>query len=167
MSEINPYEAPKSEQSDAPIDRLTIDRSRRLYSSDAVGIASFFGTPLAGGILMALNARMLHEGRAGRLALGLSVLLVPIYLLSIIFLGYLWDPLSFFAGIIWSYVMRGVARVFQQDDVVIHIKQGGPLASNWWAVGVGLVTAVGLILVAFLVLLLLSLFLVGVNNISA
>jgi hypothetical protein len=115
-----------------------------LFNSRAVTLATFFGTPAAGAVLMALNYRRLGEkGHAAMvLAVGITVTGLAI-------------ALAFATPSVASYPMgiglllltRLLAERLQGKAVALHVSQGGRLASKWVAFAVG---------AAFFVLIFLS-----------
>ena len=120
-----------------------------LFDANAVSLATFLGTPVAGASLMALNDRRL--GRAGR-AVTTLVLAVAVTAL-VILLG--WNiPQGFSAPIAIALVvaMRYIALSLQGAAVKDHLQRGGRLGSKWTAFGVGMAFLIAFFAVVFLVL---------------
>lgn len=129
----NPYRAPDAELLAAgnPVGPL--------YRMSAVGIATFFGTPLAGAYIIACNLRALgpHDKVQGTwwMAVGLFV--------AIILVGY-WLPDSAGMGLTIGQVfaMHYYAKSLFGETVAQH---GGSFSSNWRAFGISLLFLLGVI----------------------
>jgi len=107
-----------------------------LYDANAVSLATFFGTPVAGGWLMFLNQCRL--GRSGR---GWLILLCAAAMTGLIILvGWnIPQTVSSVIAILLVYGMRQTASVVQGKEIAAHIAQGGRLGSKWTAVGIALI----------------------------
>ena len=106
-----------------------------LFDSNAVGLATFLGTPVAGATLMAVN-----DSRIGRGARGIFILLgTTLVTALVIFLG--WNiPQGFDLPIslVLLFAMKGVAKAMQGAAITNHVQRGGPLGSRWTAFWVAL-----------------------------
>jgi hypothetical protein len=121
-----------------------------LFDSTSVGLATFFGTPIAGTALMALNYRRLGKGSKAIAAFAVG--------LAVTILVMLWGSqrssgLSTGAGIGLLVAIINIAKALQGAAVDDHLRQGGKLASRWAAFGLGVtglaVVCGGIFLVAF------------------
>ncbi len=111
--------------------------SYRLYDSGAVGLATFFGSPLAGALLMAVNYNRL--GKRGQSVL--AVILGAIGTAALIAIGWnLSRPVTGGLGIGALVGITQMARAMQGADVKAHVARGGQLASKWLAFGIGVAT---------------------------
>ena len=120
-----------------------------LYDSRAVALATFLGTPVAGGLVMALNYRRLGwAGTAVKTMIaaiagtGLLILVgwnIPQGLDSIIAIGVMFG-------------MKAIARSLQGGTIAEHVEGGGKLASMWGACWIGLTTLAVVFGSVFLVL---------------
>lgn len=106
-----------------------------LFDANAVALATFFGSPVAGATLMAVNDTRL--GRGGR---AISVLLLTILATAlVVFLG--WNiPQGFNVPISLAlmFAMKGVAKATQGKAVTEHVQRGGRLGSKWTAFWIAL-----------------------------
>lgn len=120
-----------------------------LFDSQSVALATFFGTPVAGATLMAVNDRRL--GRAGRAS---TLLIVGIVLTAAaILIG--WNIPSGASAVIGLLLMFGMQRVaasVQGSAVKDHVGRGGRLGSKWAAFGVGIAFFVVLFGIVFVAL---------------
>jgi hypothetical protein len=119
-----------------------------LFDHRAVGLATFFGTPLAGSILMGLNYRRLGKTAAAVGIIALGAGLTGLLLL----IGYALP--SGVGTIIPIGVMFGMmygAKALQGASVEQHVRLGGKLASKWLAFGIGVAVLVPLMLAIFAV----------------
>jgi len=107
--------------------------SYRLFDSGAVAVATFFGSPLAGALLMAMNYRRL--GKAGKA--GLALLLGLLAAALLVAIGWNSTSGSGVVGLVFLIGTWQVAKAVQGKAVEAHKAQGGQLASKWLAFGVG------------------------------
>lgn len=141
MDSNNPYQAPAS-----PVVDAQADTGRALFRNSGVYIATFMGSMLAGGWVLAMNHDALGQfelarkarwsGLIGTIAiLGLSLLLpekIPgfVYLLPQIFAASYW-----------------LKTTPQGDAIAARVAAGLPMRSNWAAAGIGLLAAIALLAV--------------------
>jgi len=118
-----------------------------LFDANAVSLATFFGTPVAGASLMALNDRRL--GRGGR-AVTTLVLAVAATALVVLLGWNMPQGLSAPIAIALVVAMRYFALYQQGAAVKDHLQQGGRLGSRWVAFWVGLAFLVAIFAVVFL-----------------
>lgn len=134
----NPY-APVSTQSAIPSDIA-------LYSPGHVAWASFLGSPLAGGAVLALNYLRLRKSKAGVIALlAGSILTVGLMMLAFLL------PEDFPSSpipIAYTIGMYQVTKLLQGDEYRQHLSRGGDKGSAWVATGIGILSL--LILLIFL-----------------
>jgi len=120
----------------------------KLYKVSGIGIATLFGTPIAGGLLMSKNYKMLGNITAAKKAIIYSIV-------ATVALGGLaasvpdnWNiPDSVFTAP-QLVVMILLAKQLQERDILLHRQKGGELASNWKAFGVSLLVLLALIAIA-------------------
>ncbi|MDD0844749.1 hypothetical protein [Pseudomonas sp. Gutcm_11s] len=133
----NPYRAPDAELLAG--ENLVVGA---LYRMSAVGIATFFGTPLAGAFIIAHNLRAFGRGEQVRSAWGMGLGIFVAFML----VGY-WLPEG--AGgvgmtVAQVFTMHYYAKNLFGDAVAGH---GGPFLSNWRAFGISLLFLVAVIVV--------------------
>lgn len=138
----NPFQTPASVLQDA----ATTTTGEPLYRLAAVGIATFFGTPIAGAWVMAQNLKALNRGHEARKAWVIGIC----FTLGIFVFGYfLPDNISGTPiGIATLVGMYQFAKQSFGAALDQHLADGGTWRSNWRAFGVSL-----LILLATLALL--------------
>jgi hypothetical protein len=113
----------------------TMSGNVALYNSSAVTLATFFGTPAAGSVLMAINYQRLGEKANAVLAVVLGFLVTGLAL----GFGYvLPNGVGYPLGLGLLVGMRLVATKLQGEAVARHVSQGGRLGSKWVAFGVGM-----------------------------
>ena len=107
----------------------------RLYDHRSVGVATFFGSPLAGAALMAINYRRLGRSRAAAWAI-LAGLLATAALIALAMLTSSdWmKPLPIGLTFAMAYAAKGM----QGAAIDQHVQQGGGLISRWAAFGIGM-----------------------------
>ncbi len=106
-----------------------------LFDSTAVGLATFFGTPVAGTILMAINYRRL--GKAGQAAAAVVIGIVVTGLAVLLWNGPCHKARLSESPPLFSWGMKGAAQSIQGTAVAEHVREGGSLGSNWTAFGLG------------------------------
>jgi hypothetical protein len=135
-----------------PGDYVQAPPAHRLYDSGAVGMATFFGSPLAGAFMIATNYKRLGKRGNGYLAFLLGAAVTAI----LIYIG--WNHPKF--G--WILVVVGIvgtmqsARSLQGAAVSEHVALGGALESKWKAFGVAVVTSAVVFVALLAVLMLLN-----------
>ncbi len=119
-----------------------------LYTPRSILTATFFGTPLAAGILLRKNFIKLGRIKAGKISL-----LSCIAFTLLIFITTLLIPdeiMSKIPGVLVSALYTSVVSLiitfFQKDDLVKHGKSGGSFYPAWR----GLRTGVASLIIAFL-----------------
>jgi hypothetical protein len=129
-----------------PLNSLSAAPSYTLFDSASVALATFFGTPVAGATLMAVNDK--RTGRAGR---GVATVLVVLLVTAlVIFLG--WNIPQGFSSVIAVVLiiaMQRIAARMQGASVSDHQQRGGRLASKWAAFGVGMAYLTAIFAVVF------------------
>lgn len=141
MDSNNPYEAPASAVVDAQA-----DTGRPLFRPSGVYIATFMGSMLAGGWVLAMNHDALGQpelarkarwgGAIGTIAIVALSLLLPEQIPGIVYLM----PQLFAA----SYWLKTTP---QGDAIAARVAAGLPMRSNWAAAGIGLLAALALLAV--------------------
>jgi hypothetical protein len=140
----------------------------QLYSLQAIGIATFFGSLLAGGFLISENYRALGMKQPGYIALAISLFA---FCLSSIAVANFVEPVVTEEGELLSvdFTLPLLINIAQVLGVlfITHVVQGsmlttftemqGKFHSTWRAVGLGLVAYIVLASVAYLILTTLGL----------
>lgn len=141
----NAYQSPRARVDDVAVDGRQVDG--KLFSLIGIGIATFFGTTIAGGLLLAHNYRRLGNRSAANWSLLLgfgwvvvlwAVCLIMPGLLVLLILSGLITPLVIGLWLLQLSAVIGVARVKQGASIQVHRDSGGRMASNWLALGIGL-----------------------------
>lgn len=150
-SQGNPFQTPAAILQDA----ATTDTDEPLYRLAAVGIATFFGTPIAGAWVIVQNLKALRRGHEARNAWLMGIGLT----LGIFLLGYfLPDNISGTPIAIAS--VFGMYQFAKQSFGVAlerHLAGGGQWRSNWRAFGVSLLILLGVLAALFAGVFILSL----------
>ena len=141
----------------------------QLYSLQAIGIATFFGSLLAGGYLVSENYRALGMKQLSYVTLGISLFA---FCLSSVAVANFVDPVITQEGEMHSIdltlpLLVNIAQVLGLL-VITHFIQGSMLAtfsemqgkfhSTWRAVGMGLLAYIVLATVAYIILSTLGLY---------
>jgi hypothetical protein len=152
--ERNPYAPPKSNVDLTASGSQSTLPASRLYSQKQIALATFLGSPLAGGWFMATNYRELGQealatqaiwwGIAGAIVMMLISFLLPDNFPNSVL------PIACAAG------MHALAESKLGGPIKEHRAAGGPLFSWWRVVGIGLLCALILVAVIFGVLFVLA-----------
>lgn len=106
-----------------------------LFDSNAVTLATLFGTPAAGGSLMALNYRQLGQG------LKAAITLIVTSVITVLAVLVTWNVSRGFSSVVGLGLLLGIrwsARSLQGQAVKNHVDRGGRLGSKGGAFGFGL-----------------------------
>ncbi|WP_152225320.1 hypothetical protein [Pseudomonas sp. SCB32] len=138
----NPFKTPHASLLDNP-------PGKPLYRLAAVGIATFFGTPIAGAWVIVHNLR--HLGRddqvrnAWLMGFGLFVALSLIGWLLPDNVSAAPTTIAAVLGM-YQYARHGTGDALEQ-----HASRGGTFLSNWRAFGISLLCLLAIVVVAFIV----------------
>ncbi len=125
----------------------------KLYTISAIGLATFFGTVLAGGLILAINYWRLGNEVAARNSLLFSVMAT----LGILLIAYSIPDDVNLPNIIFTViqlvVMIQIAKQLQGVDINNHIDNDGAVESNWKAFGISLLVSIALMGILFLILM--------------
>src|ERR1035441_3663863 len=126
---------------DTPQGAITRGPEYRLFDADAVGLAAFICSPLAGTILMAVN-----YGRLGKVGKGVVAVIFGL-IATAVTIRIKWDwnttlgTLCSGALGIWFFICTWqIAKEVQGKAVEEHSARGGQLGSKWTALFVGIAT---------------------------
>lgn len=139
MDEQNPYASPVAPV--AVVELVSALRERPLFRVSGIGLATFLGTLLAGGILLAMNERAL-----GRPQRALPVLLLSLVAMAAMVAVPALLPEDLPAITFWLpplVAMVLLARQLQGAAIDARIAAGLPMRSNWLAAGIAVLTMVG------------------------
>ena len=125
----------------------------KLFKVSGIGVATFFGTVLAGGYLMYRNYKSLGKHAEAKQALIWSAVAVAAIVGIALILPENINSPSIGFTVVQVVVITQLAKKFFADALLDHELQGGVLASNWLAFGIALLVLLVLfvILVAFVI----------------
>jgi hypothetical protein len=122
-----------------------------LYKINGIAIATFFGSVLAGGLLMAQNYKQLGKpDEAKKILIYSAIALIIIIALAFVVLDNWNVPAIVFTLPQWVG-MQALAQGYQAKDIQAHEEAGGKLASNWKALGISLLVLLAIAAVVFFV----------------
>jgi hypothetical protein len=128
----------------------------KMYKISGMGIATVVGGLLAGGLLLAKNFKVVGNHELARKSLIYSAL----GMLAVFGIAFLlpesWNFLNVALLVLQLIAIHRYAKLHQEASIKAHVENGGPLASNWQAAGVGLLVVLALVAVLVFALLLLS-----------
>jgi hypothetical protein len=127
----------------------------RLYSLRSIGLATFLGSPIAGGVVMAVNYRRLDRLGAAIQAVVWSTAFTVAMLACVMFQP---DDLKISKGVymvLQVSAMYYAGKQWQGPLIETHQRLGGRMISAWGAAGIGLLTAMFLLGAIFGVVMLL------------
>jgi hypothetical protein len=141
MTNLNPSPLP----AEVPTVELPIP-TYTLFDSASVTLATIFGSPVAGTILMAINYHRLGEGSSAAVAIVCGLLATGF---AIAFGNLVPQTATTVVALALVIGMRTVAQAVQGSAVQQHINRGGKLASKWAALGIGVATLVVIVAIVF------------------
>ncbi|MCD9027365.1 hypothetical protein LDO26_03935 [Luteimonas sp. BDR2-5] len=145
----SPYAPPAAPLSPSVADA---DAGAPLFKIAAVGIATFFGSVLAGGLIMAMNFRAMGKPEKFWPTIGLSLLALVATLLLGAFLP------ENFPGVVITVptiiAMTMIAGRYQGQAITQRQDAGLPMRSNWLALGIALLVLLPILLLGIGLLLL-------------
>jgi hypothetical protein len=149
--ELNPYRSPAV--GNEYVEPRSIEGPFRpdykLYSPGSIVLATFFGSPVAGGIVMAINYK-----RLGRLVAAVhAVVWTVVFTAAIITVAMILPddvhiPNSAFV-VPQLIAMYFLAASLQGRDLEEHQRRGGLRASAWGAAGIGVLVGVAIAVMVF------------------
>jgi hypothetical protein len=118
-----------------------------MFDSNAVGIATFFGSPVVGSSLMAWNYQRL--GQTGKAVL--TVVLATVATVLVVLATWNLKPgATGVLGLVLFIAMQQIAKLLQGRAVSAHVQEGGALGSKWTAFWLGIAFLVVVFGVVFL-----------------
>lgn len=132
-----------------------------LYTHGAIVLATFLGSLLAGGLLLAINLRRLGHFNKARNVLVLSVIVMVGF---VVLVSQLPDDLNIpnlLFAIPQMFAIYWTAKMSQGSALQEHIAAGGRTASTWRAVGIAVGIAILLAGLSLAIVVLASEFLPG------
>ena len=145
-SPVSPYRTTERE--------MTYPNRIGIYTPGQIAWATFLGSVLGGGILIAINYKRLNKEDQIAKAIVLIVLGFIIFLIA----SAVWTASFIIVSGSQAAIMYFLAGNWQGKDIREHINTGGKIASSWGATGAGLVGTVAavMLLVFFGILGLMS-----------
>lgn len=136
-------------EKEAQIENITKDI--KLYSNNAISIATFLGGPLAAGYLIGKNFKALDKPDEARKSIILGVVVTIILLGTLFFLPEeIMDKLpNQFLPVIYTGIVWGIVNWKQGEILKIHKQNNNPFYSGWKAAGIGFTSALILFLAIF------------------
>lgn len=117
----------------------------QLFKISGIGLATFFATTLAGGILIAMNFKRLGKEAKAKNAIIYSIIAtIAIFFIAFIIPEDMNIPNTVFT-VVQVVVMVQLAKQLQQSDIREHVSNGGELASNWKAFGISILVLLAII----------------------
>lgn len=153
--DTNPYQPPQAEATAPPFDPSSGSEVARppykLYAVGHVVLATFLGSPAAGGVILAINYARLDRPTAAMHALVWSVVATVLLMVALTVMPDVRIPnLAYLAPQL--IVMYLVAQNLQERLIREHRQRLGRMASGWAAAGIGLGIGI-LVAVAYFLLL--------------
>jgi hypothetical protein len=118
-----------------------------LYLPQHVALATFFGTPLAGFILLGINESRMGRPEQMTKMIGLGVVALVI-VMAISFVLPEEFP-GFAISLAYLLGMQALAKHWQGEEITARLSNGTPKASGWSAFGIGLLCLLPLLAIVF------------------
>lgn len=134
--------------------RSPISPDTKLFKVSGVGIATFFGSLLAGGVIIGLNYLKMNEQLKARNTFIISFLVFMVFMTIVWFLPE--DIPNMVYTIVQLVIMMQIAKQLQEGTINLHMENDGRLASNWAAFGISLLVLILIVAIVFLVVFVLE-----------
>lgn len=123
----------------------------KLYSSKAIGGATFLGGPLAAGYMIGENFKALNKPQQGRASLIVGILFTLVLLVSLVFIP---DSImnkipNFLIPLIYLVIVKGIVDLLQGKDLKAHAENGHSFYSGWRAALIGFISFVIMVIIIF------------------
>ena len=162
MSE-NPYAPPKAGVTDTKSAAREVSRVALLYTPNQIAVATFLGTVLAGGWMVASNYRAMGLEDDSRVAIGWSIIGFVVLAALLMLLPALTVGMTIITAAVCTIALRALAEAQFGAIVEKHLADGGT-QYNWWrVVGLGILCLAMLFAVAAILEILLEIFDIRVN----
>lgn len=118
----------------------------KLYTERAINIATFFGGPIAAGILIRRNFINLGNEEYGKHAIAIAVVSMVLLIVGISYMPETenMDKLGKFFPIVITAIVAGILHKYQGEDLKVHEKNFGTFYSGWRAAGIGFLSMAGI-----------------------
>jgi hypothetical protein len=134
VTETNPYAPPARDGEELAVRSVEGAFAGPLFSTTQIGVATFFGTVLAGSVLLQANYRVMGRAAAANRTVAVG-LLVFAGLYAVAF--NVRDTVASIVINLLSVVMfSAVASALQRDLYGEHVIAGGSRRSSWWVLTV-------------------------------
>ena len=125
----------------------TNTNSQKLYSERAITIATFFGGPIAAGILIRRNFINLGNELYGKHTIAIAVVsMVLIIAVALSLPDSVFDkPIGNLFPIVYTAIIAAVLHKHQGEQLKAHKENNGEFYSGWKAAGVGLISLIAML----------------------
>jgi amino acid transporter len=127
----------------ATAQEITYPNRIGVYTPGQIAWATFLGSALGGGILIAINYKRLNKDDQ----IAKAIVLIVLGFVIVIIFGAAWTASPFIICGIQAAIMYYLAGNWQGKYIQEHMNLGGKIASSWGATGAGLVGTVAAIMV--------------------
>jgi hypothetical protein len=117
---------------------LVTPLSVALYDAKAVYVAAFWGSPIAGSVIMAMNYKRTGQSQAAFKAIGIGLLIEGIMTIIACVGTAIPQPIWLGVSVALASVYRQQAKTLQGPMVSAHLQAGGKKGSPWAAFGIAL-----------------------------
>jgi hypothetical protein len=124
----------------------------KLYNSTSVYIGTFFGGPLVAGYFAAENLKKLGKPVQARNAWAVAVAMTIIVFAAAIYIPGLDKMPPLIIPLIYTAIAQFFMTKYQGQAIKAHISQGGKFYTPWRSLWIGLIGAVILIAIVFILL---------------
>jgi len=113
-------------------------RDFKLYTLTGMGVATFFGTPIAGGFLLSRNYKALGMGAEASKALWISIGGTILFILALMLIEQFVALPQISYAVPQVIIVHQLAKYYQGEYIEQHQVEAGLLYSNWRAFGISL-----------------------------
>jgi len=131
-----------------------MEEQKKFYSQRSIALATFFGGPLAAGVLIRKNYLTLYMEKQGMYALFIGIAATLLLFVAIFSLPEsVVDKLGSVLPFVYTAIIYGIVETIHGKELKLHKENKGEFYSGWRAAGIGflsmLVILVGIFAYAF------------------
>ena len=126
----------------------------KIYKNRSIDLATFLGGPLVAGYLAAYNFKKLGQADKVKITWIIAISATILIVGGIILIPNFEKIPNYIIPILYTLITRYFIQKYQGEEIKTHIDAGGPTFTSWRTVWIGLVGAVVLVAVLFVIILL-------------
>ncbi|HYK47889.1 MAG TPA: hypothetical protein VEV83_22080 [Parafilimonas sp.] len=128
----------------------------KVYNDRAIYVGTFLGGPLVAGYLAAENFKQLGQQDKVKITWTIAIGVTIAIFAAVFLVPAIQKVPNYIIPLIYALIAQFLVKRFQGTEIKTHIENGGQAYSVWRAVWIGLIGAVVLVAVIFMIILFLD-----------